>query len=222
MQPRPEPLAPPLDWPLPDFTVYATVLGPTSVTDSVAEPAGPLKRTVTGPDTAISQLPSAQAPMSCPSAADTEDSAEAVRSADGLPEDCAEPDFDASPPRDDAPSASSEPPQPIAVRALSTVSAIPAPGRRARALHAVRADVVAAMMLPRVPACLGSAFGDQPSPVPPSPPLPISPDLTLFTLSNKQVLPAVGAVAAGRKLAVAESNGSGGPDSARLTHHDCL
>src|SRR3954463_4879734 len=42
MHPCPGPLAPPLDWLLPDFTVYSTLFGPTSVTDRVAVPAGPL------------------------------------------------------------------------------------------------------------------------------------------------------------------------------------
>lgn len=79
MQLWPGPLAPPWDWLLPDLIVYSTLFGPTSVTDRVAGPAGPLKRKVTGPDTAISQLPSAQAPTSRPSAADMDGCADEVR-----------------------------------------------------------------------------------------------------------------------------------------------
>ncbi|GAA0667275.1 hypothetical protein GCM10009548_39480 [Streptomyces malaysiensis subsp. malaysiensis] len=97
----------------------------------MAGPAGPLKRTVTGSDTAISQLPSAQAAASRPSAADTEGfaevEAEAGASPEEPPEGCAERDADAGPLWEGAPSSLSDPPQPATATAASTASASPDP-----------------------------------------------------------------------------------------------
>ncbi|GAB2809758.1 hypothetical protein GCM10027091_47130 [Streptomyces daliensis] len=110
-----------------------------------------MKGIFTGSDTATSQSPSAQAPVSRPSAAETEGFGEAVRSADGLSEERAGPDSDPRPSSEGAPSDCPEPPQPSAVTAVSTTSTAPAPSRRVRAprvSHPPRADVVAAMLLP--------------------------------------------------------------------------
>ncbi|GGL70491.1 hypothetical protein GCM10010095_64010 [Streptomyces anthocyanicus] len=71
---------------LPDFTSYSISFGPTVVTDSVVRlpSAGPRKWMVTGSVTAISQLPSVQAPTSVPSAAAAEGEAGAGVGRDGV------------------------------------------------------------------------------------------------------------------------------------------
>jgi hypothetical protein len=139
MQPCPGPLALPLDWPLPDFTVYAMAFGPTSVTDRVAGPRGPLKGILTGSETTISQLPSAQAVMSRPSAADTEGLGVGSGRFGGSAFDGRSPGGD-----DDAFAGSSESlPQPAAaVRAISAASTTPL-------LRSPR-GFVPAMVFPRV------------------------------------------------------------------------
>ncbi|MCG0283489.1 hypothetical protein [Streptomyces sp. PSAA01] len=86
-----------------------------------------MNRTVTGADTAISQLPSAQAATSRPSAADTEGFAEGLRLPEGLFEGDVERDADGWSAREGAPSVRSDPPQPATARAVSTASPGPAP-----------------------------------------------------------------------------------------------
>ncbi|MFC5852015.1 hypothetical protein ACFPZI_09320 [Streptomyces chlorus] len=86
-----------------------------SDTDKVVLPSGPSNRIVTGPDTAISQSPSAQAAGSRPSAADTDGFAGAVPPADRDADACASCEVVVP--------ASSAPPQPADATTASKVSA---------------------------------------------------------------------------------------------------